>query len=189
MARMARPPVLPLYKPRELFRMPVSYLPSQIDGGASSTPLNFRDSPFKLLWADIKLVASLLLWVPHVFMPIRSTNRYSELYMSRGNMRDLFIHFVLGLLGIIFLIVAVPLAVVAPGGAFWLFVGLYYGIVWILCIGLRGPRVVYSKVNLDGYAVKPEENWVFINGVAAGGHWLQGWFFFTLRVVGVFVII
>ncbi|RPB16964.1 hypothetical protein P167DRAFT_499627 [Morchella conica CCBAS932] len=173
MARMARPPVLPLYKPRELFTMPVSYLPSQIDGGASSTPLNFRDSPFKLLWADIKLVASLLLWVPHIFLPIRSTNRYSELYMSRENMRDLFIHCVLGLLGIIFLIIAVPLAIAAPGGAFWLFVGLYYGIVWILCIKLRGPRVVYSRFNLDGYAVKPEENWVFINGVAAGEHWLQ----------------
>lgn len=174
MARPPAPPVLPLYEPRELFQMPVSYLPSQIDGGATTTPLNFRDSPFRLLAADIWLVASLILWVPHIFMPLKSTNTYSELYPSRANIRDLFIHVWLGTLGILSLIVAIPLGIVAPGGAFAIFIALYCGLVWLLCWPLRGPRVVNSAVVLEGVDVKPEENWVFVNGVTVGEHWLQG---------------
>lgn len=175
MTKIAYPPVLPFYEPRELFRMPVSYLPSQIDGGASTTPLNFRDSPFRLLWADIKLVASLLLWVPHIFLPLKTTSPYSELYPSWMNMRDLALHVILGLLGIVFLLVAVPLGIAAPGGAFAMFILLYCGIVWVCCMPLRAKtRVLNSKVDLCGFDTRSEEAWVFVNGVTAGEHWLQG---------------
>lgn len=175
MSRVSHPPILPFYEPRELFRMPISYLPSQIDGGASTSPLNFRDSPFRLLWADIKLVATLLLWVPHIFIPVKTTNPYSELYPSWMNMRDLGLQVILGVLGILFLIVSVPLAIAAPGGAFAIFILLYCGLVWVICIPLRAPtRVFNSKVELEGFDVRPEEAWVFVNGVTAGAHWLQG---------------
>lgn len=175
MTKIAYPPVLPFYEPRELFRMPVSYLPSQIDGGASTTPLNFRDSPFRLLWADIKLVASLLLWVPHIFLPLKTTSSYSELYPSWMNMRDLTLHVILGLLGIVFLLVAVPLGIAAPGGASAMFILLYCGIVWVCCMPLRAKtRVLNSKVDLCGFDTRSEEAWVFVNGVTAGEHWLQG---------------
>lgn len=175
MTGIARPPVLPLYEPRELFRMPVSYLPSQTDGGASTTPLNFRESPFRLLWADIKLVASLILWVPHIFLPLKTTSKFSELHPSWMNMRDLTLHIILGLLGIIFLLVAAPLGIGAPGGASGIFVLLYCGIIWVCCIPLRAKtRVLNSKVDLAGFDLRPEESWVFVNGVSAGKHWLQG---------------
>lgn len=175
MARISHPPALPLYEPRELFSMPVSYLPSQLDGGAFTTPLNFRDSPFQLLWADIKLVASLLLWVPHIFLPLKTTSSYSELYPSWMNMRDLALHVILGTLGIIFLLVVVPLGIAAPGGASAIFVLLCCGIVWACCIPLRAKtKVLNSKVGLDGVDLRPEEAWVFVNGVTAGEHWLQG---------------
>lgn len=155
--------------------MPVSYLPSQIDGGAFTTPLNFRDSPFQLLWADIKLVASLLLWIPHIFLPLKTTSSYSELYPSWMNMRDLALHVILGTLGIIFLLVVVPLGIAAPGVASAIFVLLCCGIVWACCIPLRAKtKVLNSKVALDEVDVRPEEAWVFVNGVTAGEHWLQG---------------
>lgn len=90
-------------------------------------------------------------------------------------MRDLTLHVILGLLGTLFLIVAVPLGIGAPGGAFAIFILLYCGLVWICCIPLRAPtRVFNSNVDLEGFDLRPEEAWVFVNGVTAGAHWLQG---------------
>ncbi|RPA96473.1 hypothetical protein L873DRAFT_1845397 [Choiromyces venosus 120613-1] len=172
-----RAPTLPLWQPRILFstNQPVSYLPSQTTPDSGTSSLNFRSSPWKLLAADIKLVFTLLLWVPYIFLPWRSTNVYSELYPSWKNMRDLGLHVVLCLLGFIWLIIVIPIWLAAPGLAFALFMLFYCALTVLFCVPLDcGPRVVRSRIqHVNGREIRDDENWVFVNGVAAGNHWLQ----------------
>ncbi|KAG0633965.1 hypothetical protein HOY80DRAFT_988791 [Tuber brumale] len=172
-----RAPTLPLWRPRTLFgtSQTVSYLPSQTTPDSGTSSLNFRSSPWKLLASDIKLVFTLLLWVPHIFLPWRSTNPYSELYPSWKNMRDLGLHIVLGLLGFFWLIIVVPVWIAAPGLVFALLMLLYCALTALFCVPLDyGPRVVQSRIqHVSGPEIWNHEKWVFVNGVAAGNHWLQ----------------
>jgi hypothetical protein len=161
----------------------VSYLPSQIDGEAATSSLNFRSSPWKLLCEDIKLVFTLLIWLPYLVSPVRTTNPRSELYPSRMNIRDLVLHIWLFVLGFIWLLVVIPIALGAPGIGFLLFMVLYCGVTALICLPLDwGPRVVDSAV--EGVEEKDDERWLFVNGVAAGQHWLQGTCMFTDTRVG-----
>ncbi|CUS10898.1 unnamed protein product, partial [Tuber aestivum] len=172
-----RVPTLPLWQPKTLFsaNQTVSYLPSQTTPDSNTSSLNFRSGPWKLLVTDIKLVATLLLWVPHIFLPWRSTNPYSELYPSWKNMRDLGLHIVLGLIGSVWLIIVIPVWIAAPGLGFALFMLFYCALTSLFCVPLDyGPRVVQSRIqHVSGREIRDGENWVFVNGVAAGNHWLQ----------------
>jgi len=56
--------------------MPVSYIPSQLEAPAT-TALTLRDSPSKLLLNDIKLVFSLVRYIPYIFLPLRAKNKYT----------------------------------------------------------------------------------------------------------------
>lgn len=174
----ARAPVLPTWRPRIFFSddLPVSYLPSQIDGEAASSSLNFRSSPWKLLYADIKLVLTLCPWILVLCVPMRTTNPFSELYPSWANVWQLVLHFCLSVLGLVWLLVVVPVALGAPGIGFLAFMGLYCAITAVVCIPLNwGSRVIESAV--DGVQKKPGERWLFVNGIITGRHWLQGMYY------------
>lgn len=95
-------------------------------------------------------------------------------------MRDLGLHIVLGLLGFIWLIIVIPVWLAAPGLVFALFMLFYCALTVLFCVPLDyGPRVVRSRAqHTSGRGTRGDENWVFVNGVAAGNHWLQGMLFF-----------
>jgi len=101
-------------------------------------------------------------------------------------MRDLGLHIVLGLLGFIWLIIVIPVWLAAPGLAFALFMLFYCALTALFCVPLGyGPRVVQSRIqHASGRETRGGENWVFVNGVAAGNHWLQGMLFSSSFGIG-----
>ncbi|KAG0132044.1 hypothetical protein HOY82DRAFT_558723 [Tuber indicum] len=172
-----RAPTLPLWRPRTLFstNQTASHPPSQTAPGSGASSLNFRSSPWKLLASDIKLVFTLILWIPHIFLPWRSTNPYSELYPSRKNMCNLVLHIILGSLGSLWLVIVVPVWIAAPGLVFALFMLFYCALTALFCMPLDyGSRFVESRIqHASGPEIWDHEKWVFVNGVVAGKHWLQ----------------
>ena len=162
--------ILPRHEPTIA---PVSYRPQK--EGAEAVTLGFRESPLKLLLADTKLFFTILRWLPKFFAPIRTQNPYSELYWSTRNIQEIVLHIILGILGTILALLSLPLLVLAPLSVFLLYLILLNGLLFLLCLPLnKGPRALMSKVDLEGIGVRPDEKWVFVNGVCAGQHWLQG---------------
>ena len=162
--------ILPRHEPTT---PPVNYRPQQ--ASAETITLGFRESPLKLLLADTKHFFTVLRWLPRFFIPIRTQNPYSELYCSTRNIQEIVLHIFLGLLGTILALLSLPLLVLAPLSIFSLYLVLLNGLLFLLCLPLNnGPRVLMSKVDLEGIEVRQDEKWVFVNGVCAGQHWLQG---------------
>jgi hypothetical protein len=65
----------------------IPFTPSQLSFKQDTVPINFRVSPGKLLWNDLKLVVSLALYIPLLVLPLRTNNPRSELYLwNIGNL-------------------------------------------------------------------------------------------------------
>jgi hypothetical protein len=166
--------ILPLHRGQEP-TLPVSFLPSPSDSTTGAVAVSFRDSPLRLLLLDIKLVCTLLRWLPRFFAPLRTGNRYGELYISSRNIREIFLHVALGIWGSLMLTVSIPLFVAAPVSLFVLYIVMCNTLMFLFCLPLnKGPRTLTSKVDLGNIDARTEERWVFVNGVCAGQYWLQG---------------
>ncbi|KAI5843615.1 hypothetical protein BZA05DRAFT_321457, partial [Tricharina praecox] len=150
-----------------------SYIPSQLEAPATAA-LTLRASPFKLLLDDAKLVLSLVRWIPGIFLPLRSKNRYAESSPTRANLQDISLHISLFFLTISALSLGARILLAFPG---WVTI-LYALVCWLalmaLCRPLNyGPRVLHSAVDLTAYPTHPRERWIFVNGICAGTRWLQ----------------
>ena len=169
--------ILPLRRARET-APPIALVSSRTDGGGGGAEvhdLNFRDAPLQLFFRDIKLVLTLLRWLPKLFSPLRTESPYGELYMSSRNIWEILLHVFLGLCGGLMVLVSVPLLIAAPVSLFVLYVVVCRGLMFLLSWPLNnGPRTVTSNADLGDVVVKPEERWAFVNGVCAGQYWLQG---------------
>lgn len=156
--------------------LPVDFIPSQLDTNSASTPLPFRGSPVQLLLADLWLVLRLLRFVLHIFTPIGTRSKYGELYLKDpGNIRDLTLHVVLSVVGIVWLLAFIPVFLLFPGFIFCIFNVAFTVVVWLLCRILNyGPRTYKSTFELgETVQLYPDERWLFINGVDCGTHWLK----------------
>ena len=169
--------ILPLRRTRET-ALPIALVSSRTDGGGGGAEvhdLNFRDAPLQLFFRDIKLVLTLLRWLPKLFSPLRTENPYGELYFSSRNIWEILLHVILGLCGGLMVLVSVPLLIAAPVSLFVLYVVVCRGLMFLLSWPLNsGPRSVMSNADLGDVVAKPEEKWAFVNGVCAGQYWLQG---------------
>ncbi|KAL7276729.1 hypothetical protein RUND412_000266 [Rhizina undulata] len=165
-------PILPLHEPAAT--MSLTYTPSRLDDAAGTTPLTFRDSPFKLVASDLKLVWNLLHLLPILFSPMHSNNPYAELHPSYGNIKEIILHVILVFLGVIFIFISIPAFIAVPVSVFVVYLAVYFGVVWLFCLPLNmGKRTVQSKVDLGDIVERDDERWVFINGVCAGKYWIQ----------------
>lgn len=120
--------------------------------------------------ADLRLVLSLIAFTPWIFIPVRTTNKYGELYFKDvGNIRDLILHVFLGILGLVWFILVLPVFLITPG---FLFVGynlVFSIIIWIFTRILNhGERTFQSDLDLKNAQKYPDERWLFINGVDCG---------------------
>jgi len=182
------PPILPVSQPKP------SSSTSQTGQTPSEKKLSFRSHPVKLLASDIKLVFKNLLLVPSILFPFSPTTDYSELYPSGKNNLNSGLHVLLGLLGLIWLSVVIPVWIAAPGLVFALFMLFYCALTALLCVLFNhGSRTVKRKATRtsskagDGKVPHTSdekagggEEWVFVNGICTGKHWLKGMFLFLL---------
>lgn len=148
----------------------VWFLPSQVDSTGSTTPLPYTGSPLALLWADILLFFTHIFHLPGLFLPLYPwpSAELDELYPSLRNLWEITLHVVLTVAQLLFFL-SLPFCLLYP----LVFVLAYVGgfIVLNRLIGRvlnGGAPFVKSNVNLDHLPKHSEEQWIFVNGVAAG---------------------
>ncbi|ETS84203.1 hypothetical protein PFICI_02228 [Pestalotiopsis fici W106-1] len=147
-------------------------------GGKSVINYSYTDNPLKLLMWDIWTFLSFsyaLPWVVWPPTPSESAPELDELSWAPGNLFCLFVHLVLIVLQIGFLLVLIPICILLPVWMAALCIGGFLGLNWLLVIALNGNSLIYNSD--PKYARASDENahekWIFINGVAAGEYWMK----------------
>lgn len=133
---------------------------------------SYMRSPFSLLWSDIRLVLSRILYIPGTILPLKpyGSGPLCELYPSPANLREILgqmflvvwqLSFILFMLfGVFFLV-----------GALVVFCVLGFLLVnYIICIILLNgrKRTLTSNINMSQFPKHDDEKWIFVNGVAVG---------------------
>ncbi|KAF5590805.1 alpha beta-hydrolase [Fusarium pseudocircinatum] len=151
------------------------YYRSQI-GEESVIDYSHTDFPFKLLAKDVYYFFVYVWALPWVIWPVYpfKCKVFDELYPSPQNVFCVVVHLVLFFLQLGF-IIALPFSVVFP---VWMAAAGIAGFMftnWLICKLLNGSKETYTSD--EKYAkARPEhahEQWVFLNGVAVGEHWMQ----------------
>jgi hypothetical protein len=143
---------------------------SQI-GGRSVINYGYTDMPWKLMAWDVYYFFKFFWAIPYVLWPLSpaDSGELSELSPTLGNVWCIAIHAVLCVVQLAG-IVALPYLVVLPVWTAALLIGVFLLANKVLCMLLNGKKVEYESE--DKYAPKlPEhahEQWIYINGVAAG---------------------
>ncbi|KAF8852723.1 hypothetical protein BDZ45DRAFT_658824 [Acephala macrosclerotiorum] len=144
-------------------------------GGSPVTSYSYTGSPLELLRHDIASAFSFFLFLPFIVMPMNPlrSGYLCELYPSLENFWCMFLHVVLILLQLPFLL-SIPFWIFLPVWTVGLGVGVFLVVnrgIWYL---LNGPEIEYPSnpayASNEGHE---HEQWIFLNGVAVGKHWLQ----------------
>jgi hypothetical protein len=145
-------------------------------GGANTTQHSYTSSPLSLLYHDILSAFSFAAFLPFIVFPIspQTSGPLCELYPSTGNLWSMFVHFILVLMQLPF-VLSIPFWVFFP--VWWVLLGV--SVFWLvnqgLCYILNGKNMKFPSQSkfLQGREPHPHEQWIFLNGVAVGKHWLQ----------------
>ena len=104
-------------------------------------------------------------------LPLRplDSGDLDEFAPTRQNIFCLVIHAVLIVLQLIF-VVALPFGLLLPVWAFVVAIGLFMGLNHLLCLSINGDGIEFHS---DPQYAEPRpehahEQWIFLNGVAAG---------------------
>ncbi|KAK3689824.1 hypothetical protein B0T22DRAFT_180108 [Podospora appendiculata] len=145
-------------------------------GGKSVINYSYTDLPWKLMAYDIYYFLTFSWALPHIVLPLTPSDSgpLAELSFTAKNIFCIVIHIVLCILQLSFL-VSLPVMLLLPVWTAAILIGLFFLVNYGLCELLNGKDVEYHSE--PHYAeASPEhahEQWVFINGVAAGEHWMQ----------------
>ncbi|TVY82912.1 hypothetical protein LSUE1_G001896 [Lachnellula suecica] len=145
-------------------------------GGKSVTPHSYTGSPLELLRHDIFSALGFYDLLFNIVFPINpcGSGEFCELYPSFANLWAMFLHLVLILMQLPF-ILSVPFWLLFPGWVVLLGI-LGFGVVnKAVCFLLNGSRLRFrSNPKYAGLKKEHEhEQWIFLNGVAVGKHWMQ----------------
>ncbi|KAK1774928.1 hypothetical protein QBC45DRAFT_423654 [Copromyces sp. CBS 386.78] len=148
---------------------------SQI-GEQSVINYSYTDRPLKLMAFDIYYFFKFIWALPYVLIPLSPSDSgdLDELSITRGNLFCVGLHAVLVVLQLGF-IVTLPTLILFPVWTAALAIGLFMLVNSWLCTLLNGKEVEYHSDPKYAPAL-PEhahEQWIFINGVAVGEHWMQ----------------
>ncbi|KAM3456393.1 hypothetical protein MY3296_001672 [Beauveria thailandica] len=145
-------------------------------GGTGVINYSYTDFPWRLFLKDVYYFFVYCWALPWVVLPLTPTDsgELDELYPSWANLQCLAVHTILILLQLFFffgLLVAVLLPV-------WLgavFVGGCLFLNWLLCLLLNGKGMTFHSDEKYAKALPQHqhEQWIFLNGVAAGEHWMK----------------
>ncbi|KAI4595489.1 hypothetical protein KJ359_006835 [Pestalotiopsis sp. 9143b] len=146
-------------------------------GGKSVINYGYTDMPLKLLMWDIRTFFTFAYALPWVIWPItpsESGYEFDELALTRGNLFCIFMHFVLIVLQLGFLLLLIPVCILLPVWLAVLSMAGFLGLNWLLVLTLNGKSHIYKSD--PKYAPASDEHahekWVFINGVACGEAWM-----------------
>ncbi|KAI9147784.1 alpha/beta-Hydrolase [Paramyrothecium foliicola] len=148
---------------------------SQI-GGSSVINYAYTDPPWRLMAKDISYFFVYIWALPWVGLPLRPTDsgKLDELYPSLQNLYCMLVHFILIVLQLGFL-VSLPFLFMFPLWADTAYVVAFMLANKGLCRLLNGKEIEYHSD--EQFAKRrPEhehEQWIFLNGVAVGEHWLK----------------
>jgi hypothetical protein len=141
-------------------------------GGKSVINYSYTDMPLKLLMWDVKTFFTFAYALPWVMWPISPSDsgEFDELSLTRGNLFCIFVHIILIILQLGFLLVVIPLCILLPVWLAAISLAIFFAINWLLVLTLNGSSPTYNSdpkyaLALDEHA---HEKWIFINGVAAG---------------------
>jgi len=151
-------------------RNATKFFGSQI-GGKSVINYSYTDMPWRLMAFDIYYFFVFIWALPHVLLPMTPADSgdLAELSPTRGNLFCIAVHFVLCVLQLGF-IVAIPWLILLPIWLAVLAVTVFFLVNHGICMLINGKGVEYHSDPKYAPAL-PEhahEQWVFINGVAAG---------------------
>ncbi|CAI7631010.1 unnamed protein product [Penicillium glandicola] len=146
--------------------------------GKEGTPLPYTASPIKLLWSDLSLFISKIWALPGIFLPlyITRTRELDEFYPSFRNGATVLIHIFLVVYQLAFLL-SLPIMLVCMIPGLWILIYLViafttnYAIVMLMLNGFQ--RVLVSQIPVAERPGHERERWLYINGIAAGHHWVQ----------------
>lgn len=150
--------------------MTVSFLPSQT-GSTAQTPLPYTANPLDLLFADFSLVFHKISYVFGILRPLRYgvlASPYDELYPSCENLKAIFLHAILVIAQLGFLI-SLPWFLVLP--LFWVlgYIAVFYIFNKSLSRILNGTELkIVSKVDISNAGKFNNEYWIYLNGVSVG---------------------
>jgi len=155
----------------------VSYIPSQLHGPSGDDPVMFLQSPLRLLWDEVKLIRREISYLPYIFRGAKTgTFKVKDVDdMKEGNDYKSIVQQAAMLLWSSCIIVyGASTGLFMPA---WKDALLYVG-TWALLylvgkVMNYGPRVLESNVPLDRFQERPDEKWIFVNGICAGTTWLQ----------------
>ncbi|KAG9241272.1 hypothetical protein BJ878DRAFT_521536 [Calycina marina] len=148
-------------------------------GGKAVVPLTYTGSPAQLLRADICNAFRYIGLLPYVMCPVqpKGSGKLCELYASNRNIYCIFLHIILVLLQLPF-ILSVPLWFVMPVPLFWIAGGVVA--FWLvnegICQLLNGKEMRFMSDPKYSRGLKEHRNeqWIFLNGVSVGKSWMEG---------------
>lgn len=131
----------------------------------------YTDKPWKLLLRDVYYFFVYSWALPWILLPIRpcGSGELDELYPSGKNLFCIFIHFVLFVLQLAFLVGCAGL-VILPVWMGAAYLAIFAVVNWAFSSMLNGRQSTYNSDPKYAEA-KPEhahEQWIFLNGVAVG---------------------
>ena len=148
---------------------------SQI-GGQSAVNYGYTDMPWRLMAWDVFYFFKFFWAIPYILWPLTpaDSDELSELSPTWANIWCIAVHAVLCVVQLAG-IIALPLLVLLPVWTAALLVALFMLLNKALCLLLNRRAVEYHSEAKYAPAL-PEhahEQWIYINGVAAGSHWMQ----------------
>ncbi|KAH6686779.1 hypothetical protein F5X68DRAFT_207922 [Plectosphaerella plurivora] len=145
-------------------------------GGPSVISYSYTDLPSRLLMWDIYYFFQFAWALPWIIMPVTPSDsgELDELAFTWPNMFCVAMHALLFVLQAAF-ILAIPVIAFFPIYMAAVGIGAFLTLNWALCLLLNGPSIEYHSDEKYAKAL-PEhasEQWIFINGVAVGDHWMK----------------
>lgn len=155
----------------------VNFFGSQI-GDQTVINYSYTDDPWRLMAWDTFYFFYYIWALPYVLFPYRPTDsgELSELAPTRGNIFCILVHAVLVVLQLAFILLLPPLALFLPLWTTLLIVAAFLVLNRAIYSLLNGEDVIfhsdpkYAAPDQDRFA---HEQWVFLNGVAVGSHWMK----------------
>lgn len=139
---------------------------------------SYTQNPLKLLAWDAYYFFVFLKELPNIILPMQpcDSGELDELAFTRGNLHCIFIHSILVVLQLAFIFLLPPVALLIPLWMTILITSSFLVVNQALCRLLNGPTLDFVS---DPEFAHPDqsryknEQWVFLNGVAVGSHWMK----------------